>query len=195
VVGVFVYCLASYLLGAIPFGVLLSRLLRHQDPRRLGSGNIGAANVFRSVDPTLGLLTLICDVAKGWAPVWAAIKASMPEWAICLVGFCALLGHLFPVYLRFHGGKGVSTAAGIFLALAPYATLGSLVAFIVGVMLTGYVSAGSIVAAFVLPCMVAFFVGLHPYLWLAIFCSVAVLLKHRENIERLRKGEEKSWRS
>jgi glycerol-3-phosphate acyltransferase PlsY len=189
-----IFCPASYLLGSIPFGVLFSRLLRDRDPRSSGSGNIGATNVFRSVGQGLGILTLFCDAAKGWLPVWLATQSSLPAWGIALVGLCCFLGHIFPVYLRFQGGKGVATGAGIFLALQPYALLGSSVVFILGLILSGYVSVGSMLSAIMLPCLILALSGIHPYLGLATICSVLVLWKHRENLRRLMEGKERSWR-
>jgi len=187
-------CLGAYLLGVVPFGLLLSKGARGVDPRGVGSGNIGAANVFRSIHPVLGLSTLLCDIAKGWLPAWAAAHLSLPPWAVVLVALGAFLGHLFPPYLGFRGGKGVATGAGLFAALVPEAVLGSLLAFLLGTTLTGYVSVGSMTAAICLPGLVFSLMGLHPFTGLAVICAVAVIWRHRENIARLSQGTERRWR-
>jgi glycerol-3-phosphate acyltransferase PlsY len=188
-------CLCAYALGSVPFGLLLSRILRQKDPREYGSGNIGATNVFRSVDPLLGVLTLVGDGAKGWLPAWVAVQLSYSPFGVCLVAAGAFLGHLFPFCLGFRGGKGVATGAGVFLALAPHALAGSLVFFLLGTLISGYVSVGSMLAALSLPCFVGGFMGVHPYLAVAVGFSAAVLWRHRENIARLRTGTERRWRS
>lgn len=189
-----IFCLGAYLLGAVPFGLLLSRMARGVDPRGLGSGNIGAANVFRSIHPVLGLMTLICDAAKGWLPAWGATQASLSPWAVACVGLAAFLGHLFPPYLAFRGGKGVATGAGVFLALVPLAIIGSLLAFLFGALSTRYVSVGSILAALCLPSMVYWLMGAHPFSGLAALCAVGVIWRHRGNISNLRNGTERRWR-
>ncbi len=188
-------CLCAYALGSVPFGLLLSRILRQKDPRDYGSGNIGATNVFRSVDPLLGFLTLLGDGAKGWLPAWGAIQLALSPLGVSLVAAGAFFGHLFPFYLGFRGGKGVATGAGVFLALVPQAVAGSLVFFLVGTAVSGFVSVGSILAALSLPFFVWGLKGLHPYLALAVCFSAAVLWRHRENITRLREGTERRWRS
>jgi glycerol-3-phosphate acyltransferase PlsY len=180
----------AYLLGAVPFGVLVSRWLSARDPRELGSGNIGATNVLRSSGPGLGLLTLLCDGSKGWLPVWFALRLDFSPWAVSAVALAAFAGHLFPVYLCFRGGKGVATGAGLFLALAPAALAGSVLLFLAGVALSRFVSVGSLLAALGMPCFVGYFLGFHPYLALSAICSGAVLWSHRENISRLREGTE-----
>ncbi len=188
------FCLGAYLLGAVPFGLLLSRMAGGADPRDLGSGNIGAANVFRSIHPLLGLLTLVCDGAKGWLPAWGATQAALSPWAVACAGLAAFLGHLFPPYLGFRGGKGVATGAGVFLALVPLALIGSLMAFLCGALSTRYVSVGSMLAALCLPAMVYWIMGVHPFAGLAALCALGVLWRHRENISSLRKGTERPWR-
>lgn len=188
------FSIGAYLLGAVPFGLLLSRATKGVDPRDLGSGNVGAANVFRSIHPLLGLLTLICDAAKGWLPAWAATQAALSPWAVASIGLAAFLGHLFPPYLAFRGGKGVATGAGVFLALVPLALIGSLLAFLLGALLTRYVSVGSMLAALCLPSMVYWLMGAHPFAGLAALCAVGVIWRHRENISSLRRGTERSWR-
>src|SRR5262250_384192 len=117
------YALA-YLLGSIPFGLILAKLFGGTDVRKSGSGNIGATNVARVVGPAAGVLTLLLDAAKGWLSIWLATRAAQNNASIIvLAGLLAMLGHCFPIWLRLRGGKGVATAAGVFLALSPAATL------------------------------------------------------------------------
>ncbi len=190
--------IASYLIGAIPFGLMIGRLAGI-DVRTSGSGNIGATNVTRLAGKKLGVVTLVLDCLKGFLPIFLASKllAQEPgsEPVILLCGILAVVGHMFPVYLGFKGGKGVATGLGVFLFLSPMAIVISFVVFAATVALSGFVSAGSLLAS-----------GLFPlWLWLlgepagAIVTGVIIALliwfKHHENIGRLLKGEEKSWKS
>lgn len=193
--------LAAYLLGSIPFGYILVRIFLKEDIRTKGSGNIGATNVIRSGAKKLGALTFLLDACKGYvAVVIAARIADLPSLApvdhrnaAALAALFAILGHIYTVWLRFKGGKGVATALGVFLALAPWAALAGLVVFIVAVMLSRYVSLGSILAAVVFP----FFALLLPHgprtplLTAVIFIvPVIVIAKHYQNISRLLHGTE-----
>jgi glycerol-3-phosphate acyltransferase PlsY len=189
--------LASYLVGAIPFGLLLS-LRSGVDIRSRGSGNIGATNVGRLLGRKLGILTLLADIAKGFLPIFAAARF-LPETPqktliVALCGAVTVLGHMFPVYLAFKGGKGVATGLGIFLFLAPAGVLVCLAVFVGAVSLSGFVSLGSLLGSLaVIP--VLLFMG-EP-LWkivLAVFIVVMIWVKHQQNISRLLRGTEKSWR-
>src|SRR5882762_8033834 len=134
----------AYLLGSIPFALILAKLFGGEDVRKSGSGNIGATNVARVVSPLAGVLTLALDAAKGWAAVWLASRVTHGAANLMVIaGFLALVGHCFPVWLRFRGGKGVATAAGIFAALCPLATLLAVLLFTVVVWYWRYVSLGS----------------------------------------------------
>jgi len=187
---------AAYLLGSIPFGLVLSRLFAAVDIRRHGSGNIGATNVARIAGWPLATLTLIGDVLKGFLPVYAAsalATSSGPtaDGYLIAVALAALMGHLFPLYLKFKtGGKGVATAAGAFLALSPPVLLVALVFFAVVVLVTRRVSAGSLSAALTLPIATWWATGS------AILCAGAVVVtlfifgRHRANIGRLLTGTE-----
>jgi len=148
---------AAYLLGSIPFGLLVAKVFGSEDVRKAGSGNVGATNVARVAGPLAGVLTLVLDAAKGSAAVWLAahVSGEAAGWMV-LAGLAALIGHCFPVWLRFHGGKGVATAAGMFLMLSPLALLGSLLLFLVVVVLSRYVSLGSIAAAAAMPLLIYF---------------------------------------
>jgi glycerol-3-phosphate acyltransferase PlsY len=191
----------AYLVGSIPFGLLLGRLMG-VDVRRAGSGNIGATNVHRLLGRKLGIFTLLADTLKAIVPMllarWVisntAVSASVDLWVV-LCGASAFLGHLFPVYLKFRGGKGVATALGIFLLLEPWAVLISLALFIFVVLYWGYVSLGSLVAAACMPLWVWLLSGSSLYTSLALFIGLLIWLKHHTNIVRLLNGEEKSWKS
>lgn len=188
----------SYLLGSIPFGYLLVRIFRGEDVRKSGSGNIGATNVSRK-SPALGVLTLLLDAAKGTAAVALSYvvadhMVTIPTFQqLALGALLAVLGHIFPVWLKFRGGKGVATGLGAFALLAPKAMLISVVLFIVIVLISRYVSSGSIVAVAVFP-FAAGIIGQF-YLSPAGLASISlaclfILVKHRENARRLLAGTE-----
>lgn len=187
--------LCSYCIGSIPTGLLLAKAFGGVDIRTQGSGNIGATNVYRTLGRKIGILTLIGDCLKGLLPVVAAQALQLPvEW-IALVGLAAFLGHVFPVFLRFKGGKGVATALGVFLATSPLAVLGALGAFIVVVMLWKYVSLASITAAAVMPLFTTFIYGTPTLIAMSVVISIIVILKHHENIRRLRSGTENKFKA
>ncbi len=181
--------LFSYLLGSIPVGVLLARL-RGLDPRTTGSGNIGATNVMRSAGKTLGIATLLGDILKGAVPTLVASHYSLPYGAVAVIGLAAFLGHLFPIYLRFKGGKGVATAVGIFLALSPLAVAADLVIFAFILYRWKYVSLGSLACAALMPVLMRLFGAPREYMILAFLMALLIFWKHRENIVRLRAGTE-----
>jgi glycerol-3-phosphate acyltransferase PlsY len=193
-----VVCVA-YLLGSIPFGLLLVWLVRKEDVRAQGSGNIGATNVMRSGAKGLGILTFVLDGGKGYVAVTVAYflarskdTATLHHLAI-VAGLFVVLGHMFPVWLRFKGGKGVATAFGAFLALCPLAALIAFGLWIAVVALTRYVSLASILAAFVLPFLT---VWLSPVRYdyasgsVIFLCCWLVVVKHHQNIVRLLRGTE-----
>jgi glycerol-3-phosphate acyltransferase PlsY len=189
----------SYLLGSIPFGFLLVWLVRKEDIRTTGSGNIGATNVLRSGAKKLGLLTFVLDGAKGYAAVMVAellARGKDPttlRHVAIMAGLFVILGHMFPVWLRFKGGKGVATAFGVFLALCWPAALSALGLWLAVVALTRYVSLASILAAAVLPFLTLWLSpGRYGYVsGAAMFaCCWIVIVKHRPNIVRLVQGTE-----
>jgi glycerol-3-phosphate acyltransferase PlsY len=187
---------AAYLLGTIPFGLLLGKVFGGADVRKAGSGNIGATNVARVAGPVAGIFTLALDAAKGAAAVWLAGRfANDSATWMTIAGLAALLGHCFPIWLGFRGGKGVATAAGVFLALCPLALLGSLTLFILVVVFWRYVSLGSIAAAAAIPILVYFLWAPHhaPPLIVtfgALAAALLVVYKHDANIQRLVEGRE-----
>ena len=193
--------LLAYLLGSIPFGYLLVRLSVGGDVRETGSGGTGATNVTRRAGRGVGVLTLLLDLLKGAAAVLAARAllgaGEAAQWWVCAAGAAAVLGHVFPVWLGFRGGKGVATGLGVFLMLAPLATLCAALAFVFVVWLWRYVSLGSIVAAALLPLAVWSLGALgisdrvpRPLLALSILGAALIILMHRANVGRLLRGEE-----
>jgi len=189
--------LGSYLIGAIPFGLLVSRG-SGIDIRTQGSRNIGATNVARLLGKKMGALTLILDLLKGYLPMFttALLLQADPnrDLFIALCGAATVLGHMFPVYLRFKGGKGVATALGAFLYLAPLAALGCLLVFVVAVFLSGFVSLGSLLGSIsILVWLLVLQVPAWKF-WLAAFIVLLIWVKHGPNIGRLLNGTEKSWR-
>jgi len=193
----FLLILASYLIGALPFGLFIGKLAG-ADVRKEGSGNIGATNVSRVLGKKLGAATLCCDVLKSYLSMLAAQKllagqANVDLW-VSACGLAAVVGHIFPIYLKFKGGKGVATALGMFLFLSPGAVGLALVCFLAAVWFSSFVSVGSLVAATMMPFLLWFFD--EPLTKIVICLPVVALiwLKHHENIARLRRGKEKSWR-
>jgi glycerol-3-phosphate acyltransferase PlsY len=181
--------LTAYLLGSVPTGYILGSLAG-VDVRKAGSGNVGATNVARVAGKRHGIFTLIADVAKGFVPVIIAIHLNFSPLATACVGIAAFLGHLYSVFLRFKGGKGVATAVGVFLALAPWATLVLILIFAAVLLATRAVSLSSMVAAAAAPLVL--WLSSHPpiYVWMSFLIAVMIVLRHRENIQRLLSGTE-----
>lgn len=202
--------LGAYLIGSIPFSFLVARLVSGKDIRTLGSGNVGATNVARTVGSKAGAIALVLDTAKGWGVValarWAVGGSfASPDDAdratlwIGLAAIVVILGHMFPVWLRFHGGKGVATAAGVFLALDARAFAIAFAVFLVVEVITRYVALASMLAAAAMPLVLRFIE--REAFWIvvsSIVISIAIILKHHPNIARLAQGAEpkypSSWR-
>jgi acyl phosphate:glycerol-3-phosphate acyltransferase len=189
----------AYLSGSVPYGVVLTLLVAGVDVRQVGSGNIGATNAARAGGRKLGVLVLLLDVLKAVAPILVAraLLAGAPHadgW-VTAVALAAFVGHLFPVWLRFKGGKGVATGLGIFLVLAPWAALAGAVVYLAVYLTTRISSAGSLAGTAV--CCAGGF-ALHgprsPMPWAGLAIGLLVVLRHRENIRRLLRGEEKKMR-
>lgn len=189
--------IASYLIGAIPFGLVIGKMVGI-DVRQQGSRNIGATNVSRLLGKKLGFLTLVFDVLKGVLPMVAANailgETDGRELYISGCGVFAVLGHMFPVYLGFKGGKGVATGLGVFLYLSPLVILISLVVFVAAVSLSGFVSAGSLLASALVPFWLLMLGEGKVKIITAAIIAILIWLKHHENIGRLLRGEEKSWK-
>jgi len=186
----------AYFLGSIPFGLILTKLFGGKDVRKTGSGNIGATNVVRAAGLPAGILTLILDAAKGAFAVLLAAKLSNDSatWMM-IAALAALLGHCFPVWLKFKGGKGVATAAGVFLVLCPPAFLSAALLFILVVLFWRFVSLGSIAAAAAIPLLLYFFWAPHhtPPLVItfgALAAALLIIYKHNGNLQRLVEGVE-----
>ncbi len=192
--------IAAYLLGSIPTGYLLMRLFRHEDIRQAGSGNIGATNVLRSGGKGLGAATFLLDMLKGCSAVWLGgylghllLPQSSPYNAQALAALIAVLGHVFPVWLRFHGGKGVATGFGVFLAATPLAALAAITVFFAVLAISRFVSLASILGAASFPPFAWLLVkGDRPPFFIAVEIAVALLIivKHHQNIRRLLAGTE-----
>jgi glycerol-3-phosphate acyltransferase PlsY len=187
---------AAYLIGSIPFGMLLAKMFGGVDVRKAGSGNIGATNVARVAGPLPGVLTLVLDGVKGAAAVWLAARFTNDSalW-MTIAGLSALIGHCFPVWLSFRGGKGVATAAGMFLALCWPAALGAIGVFILVVLFSRFVSLGSVSAAAAMPLLIYLLWAPHhaPPLVVtfgAFAAAMLVVYKHDANIQRLVEGRE-----
>lgn len=186
-----VLILSGYLLGSIPFAFLLTRNRVGVDIRVSGSGNVGAANVLRLTTPSLGLTVLALDIAKGSAAVWVAQAIGRGE-AICAVtGVAAVVGHIYPVWLRFRGGKGVAVACGVFSVLVPLVTAAAAGVFSVIVWATRYVSLGSVVASVTLPPL-AYAAGASVAVVTAASAAACLIVfRHRANLARIRAGTER----
>src|SRR6516164_6834384 len=201
-----IIAVVAYLLGSIPFGYLLVRIFRGEDVRHTGSGNIGATNVARTGSKGLAITTLLLDALKGYVAVAHAFffaghhPTEVPDWGAhsvyqlaALAGLCAIVGHMFPIWLHFKGGKGVATAVGAFLGIAPTAILLSLAVFVAIVAATRYVSLGSIVGAAVFPA-VAWWLNSETrsasVMLLISASSLLIILRHKDNIRRLLAGNE-----
>jgi glycerol-3-phosphate acyltransferase PlsY len=189
----------SYLLGSIPFGFLFARTLGGKDVRQHGSGNIGATNVSRVAGPLAGILTLVFDAAKGAMPVWAAGRVfENSATAMMLAGMAALVGHCFPIWLKFRGGKGVATALGAFGALSAASTIAAVIVFALALVLWGYVSLASLAAAAAMPLLIYFLwaPGHAPPLVInlgTLSATALIFFKHRANLQRLTQGTEPKY--
>ena len=183
--------LCAYLIRSIPFALLWARRFGGHDLHRIGSGNIGAANVLRASGVRAGVVVAVLDILKGAAGVLVAARMTSMENAGALAGLAAVVGHIYPVWLRFRGGKGVATACGVFSVLAPLAVPAALVAFVATIWATRYISLGSVAASLVLPPM-AWATGA-PEAVVLVSCALATLIifRHRSNLVRVRVGTER----
>jgi glycerol-3-phosphate acyltransferase PlsY len=188
--------LASYLSGAIPTGVVLTKLVGASDIRNAGSGNIGATNVYRVAGKKLGIMTLVGDALKGAVPVLIAINIlALTDIQVGAVAAAAFIGHCYPVYLGFKGGKGVATALGVFLVLSPLSVLGAFAIFALLLWKWRYVSLGSISAAAAIPLLVYFIEGNRAMVGTTMFISLVVIIRHHQNIQRLLNGTENRFKA
>ena len=193
-IGIFV-ALFGYLLGSVPTGLLLAKFFSKVDPRKTGSGNIGATNIFRTAGKGLGILTLVGDVLKGMIPIGIAIQLSISDLWLAAVGLSTFLGHIFPIFLGFRGGKGVATALGVYLVISPIAVLMEFLLFAGLAWKWRYISLGSICCATTIPVLIAFFRSdSQAYFILSVIIAALILYRHQENIVRLLQGTENKWK-
>lgn len=191
-----IFPVLCFLIGAIPFGALISRGIAKMDITRRGSGNIGATNVARELGLKWGVATLILDVLKGFIPVFLLQRIFYGRFDIGLLiaSLCALLGHQFSPFLRFRGGKGVATALGIFIAISPVSALIALFIFILTVYISDFISLGSMIAACSMPVILFFMMESKAPVYAALFMACLVCFRHKDNIYRLIRGNERKWK-
>ncbi|MDZ4140950.1 MAG: glycerol-3-phosphate 1-O-acyltransferase PlsY [Methylotenera sp.] len=186
-----IWIIAAYLLGSIAFGILVSKVFGLPDPRTVGSGNPGATNVLRSGKKSAAVLTLLGDVLKGWLPVWLALQYDMLMWVVAYVGLAVFFGHLYPIFYKFKGGKGVATALGVMLALSPLLGLAAIVTWAVVFAIFRYSSLAAIVAAVLAPVYAWFFLSAYKdYFITVLVMAVLLVWRHRSNIRNLLAGTE-----
>jgi glycerol-3-phosphate acyltransferase PlsY len=185
------YAAGAYLIGSIPFAVVVSRAMGLEDPRSYGSGNPGTTNVLRSGNKVAAVLTLAGDAGKGWFAVWLAQKLEAPVDVVAVVALAVFLGHVFPVWLRFKGGKGVATAAGVLFAIDWRVGLAVLAVWLVVVIASRYSSLGGVVAAVFAPAAMFYVAGPDSFFLATVAISAILLWRHESNIRKLLRGEER----
>ncbi len=181
---------AAYLLGSVPFAMISSKLFGLADPRTYGSGNPGATNVLRSGNKKAALFTLLGDALKGWLAVFLAQQAGLPDSAIGLVALAVFLGHIFPIFLKFKGGKGVATGAGVILALDPVLGLAVLATWLLVAYVSRYSSLAALIAAGSAPLISALMHGINGQFAVVMLIGGVLIIKHWQNIQRLMAGQE-----
>lgn len=191
-IGQFLWVIMAYIVGSIPFGLVIAKSCCHIDPRQAGSKSIGATNVSRLCGLPYGILTLLCDLGKGVLPVWGALWLDNEPFFVSLTGLACVVGHVFSCFLGLRGGKAVATTIGVFIPLAFWPLLGSCALCMLVIWRTGFVSVGSLSLVASLP---VFLVFARQYQWipLSLCLCLIVFFRHRENIRRLREGTEKPW--
>jgi acyl phosphate:glycerol-3-phosphate acyltransferase len=190
-----IWILAAYLVGSISFGIIISKVYGLPDPRTVGSGNIGATNVARSGKKSAAVLTLLGDAFKGWLPVWLALQSNMLMWVVAGVGLAVFFGHLYPIFHRFKGGKGVATALGVMLGISGWVALAALVTWLVVFAISRISSLSAIVAALLAPVFAWVLLSPYPdYMWLIVVMSAFLIWRHRSNIKKLLDGTESGFK-
>jgi glycerol-3-phosphate acyltransferase PlsY len=194
-IGIFI-ALFGYLLGSVPTGLILAKFFSKIDPRKIGSKNIGATNIFRTAGKALGILTLVGDLLKGAVPVVIAIQWGESDLWIAIAGLAAFLGHIFPIFLGFKGGKGVATALGVYLVISPIAVLIEFLIFTGIVWKWRFISLGSITCGTTIPILIAFFRSdSQAYFIVSVVIAGLILYRHQSNISRLLQGTENKWKA
>jgi len=185
-----------YLIAAVPTGIVLARVMGYEDVRDKGSGNIGATNVYRVAGKLAGVLTLAGDILKGFLPLLACKTWLAPTSAqLGIACAMAIVGHCYPVYLKFSGGKGIATALGIFLVMSPIAVLGAAIVFGITVATTRFISLGSVLAAMSAPLLVLMLNQPQPIFLATLFIAALIVWRHRSNIKRLMDGSEDRFKA
>lgn len=186
-----IWVLGAYLIGSIAFGIIVSKLYRLPDPRTVGSGNIGATNVARSGKKSAAVLTLLGDAFKGWLPVWLALHAGMLMNVVAWVGLAVFLGHLYPIYHRFKGGKGVATALGVMIAFSGWLALSVLAVWVLVFLVSRMSSLGALVAALLSPLLAWQFLSPYPmYVAVVVVMAAMLIIRHQTNIQKILAGTE-----
>jgi glycerol-3-phosphate acyltransferase PlsY len=183
--------LLAYLIGSVPFAFLLARCWGVSDLHRVGSGNIGASNVFRACGLKAGVLVAVLDAGKGFVSVLLAERLTGTDAVAAAAGLAAIIGHVYPVWLRFRGGKGVATACGVFFVLTPLAIPPALAVFVAGVWLTRYVSIGAMLGSIALPPLAYLTGSSTPGVATALAAATLIVFRHRSNLDRVRLGTER----
>ncbi len=185
---------AAYCMGSLSFAVIVSKLMGLPDPHTYGSGNPGATNVLRSGSKKAAILTLLLDAAKGWLAVFLAktfaLELGLNDWTIAAVALAAFLGHLFPVFYKFAGGKGVATAAGVLLAVNPWLGLATLLTWLAVAACFRYSSFAALMSAVFAPMYTFWLFGTKPMLWAVLAMCALLIWRHKANIEKLLTGQE-----
>jgi len=194
-IGIFI-SLFGYLLGSVPTGLLLTKLFSKGDPRKTGSKNIGATNIFRTAGKSLGMFTLMGDLLKGAIPAFLAIQWGESDLWIAMSGLTPFLGHIFSIFLGFKGGKGVATALGFYLVISPIAVFIEFLIFAGIVWKWRYISLGSIICATTIPILIAYFRSdSQAYFIISVLIAALILYRHQSNISRLLQGMENKWKT
>lgn len=188
----FIWVILAYVLGSVPFGVVIGRTFCNIDPRASGSKSSGATNVSRLCGLPYGIATLVCDVLKGTLPVWGALLISANPYFVSVTAIACVLGHVFSCFMHFKGGKAVATSIGVFIPLAFWPLLGSCALCMLVIWRSGFVSLGSLSLLGSLPIFLIF-ASYWQWVPLSICLCIIVYIKHHENIARLRNGTEKPW--
>lgn len=190
-----IFIVSAYLLGSISFGILMSRIFGLPDPRTVGSGNPGATNVLRSGKKLAAVLTLLGDALKGWVAVSLAMHNDLLMWQVCAVALAVFIGHLYPIYYGFKGGKGVATALGVMLAVSLWLGLAAMLTWLLVFAIFRYSSLAAIIAAALAPVYALFLLqGYRDYVVTILLLSALLIWRHRSNIKKLWDGSESGFR-
>ena len=189
-----VWIVVAYLIGSISFGIIFSKIFGLPDPRTVGSGNIGATNIARSGKKLPAILTLLGDALKGWLPVWLALQSNMLMWVVAAVGLAVFFGHLYPIYHKFKGGKGVATALGVMLAVLPMLGLACLLTWALVFAISRLSSLSAIVAAALSPIFAWLLLPYKNYVLMVLVMAVMLVWRHKNNIQKLMNGTESGFK-